>query len=688
MDEFNFSKHSQAFLENDSLGAHVFFQDTTFDYTYRDLISAAINKSGEFENISEELIALKMKSSYLLFVHLLAGLIAKKKCLILSAKEPDASIETLKIKYKFSHLLTDENSKIKSSVIIKTIKEISLDQTAFCILSSGSTAPSKVISLSLNNVAASAESFINYFQMTKAETLLLNLPHHHIGGLMILWRAFFSGGKVSNQIENNFHYISLVPLQLKRWLQDSEKASLLKSCKGILIGGAALDDSLRIKAEELGLKIFETYGMSETCSFVMLNGSPLPNQQIKLSSTHHFLIKGPTLSPDLPLDKEGFYHTKDQGEKLPAGRFKFIGRSDLLFKSAGEMIDPLSLETIIKNIPWIKDAVVVPISHPTWTKASVLIYTMNDSNKKAEDIKNHLEKLVHPHLIPRYFFMGEAAHFSEGMKPKRYDLSQWAQDQYFKTLFNIHYIEKEHSKKLMVVLHGFMEEHTDLLSLVDQNVDCSYLFIDLPGHGKTNIAKFNDRKTIFSELESLIRFYEKDNGLLMYGYSMGGRIAIELAIQIKPKILFLESAHFGLNNSKERQQRLNQDLQLLNNPQLDIINFFNTWYSNPIFGSYKESENFTEEIKKKLSHSPRQWHESLKFFSPGAAETTLQENIQNLKTIRIIGFVGNVDKKYMEHYQEVLKNNLNFKYFIIEGAAHNPHKTHVSDIKNILLGLI
>ncbi len=681
MEDFDFIHYCSEFLKDKSLGDLVFYKDKDQSYTYKDLILSTLSQA----NIhSKDFSALKFKSSYQLFIHLLAGSLTKKELIIISEKSPESAVIDLKSQFQFLDVIEDSEIKLNPLLDCSNYK-IDMNRVAFKILSSGTSGPSKSIGLSLNNVYYSAKSIIDFFKINSQATTFLNLPHHHIGGLMILWRAFFSQSSVTTNDTDQYDFISLVPLQLKRFLQDPKKITQLKNCQAVLIGGATLEDQLKSEAQRLQIPLYETYGMSETSSLVMLNGIPLKGQEVKLDSNNHFLIKGPTLSSTVPVDKNGFYHTKDIGLKKVNGCFEFKHRSDLLFKSAGELIDPVLIESTLITLPWIKTALVVSIKHPKWTNAGCLIYQKTDPLKTLDDIKAHLKQKLHPHHIPKYFYEAPIDLIADGMKPKRFELSNWAQEKYFNQLVHYQYIPNQFAKKFMVFFHGFMEDLTDMTPLVDKDLEVAYLFVDLPGHGKTKTSNFKDREEVFLILKNLIQFYQKDRDLLLYGYSMGGRIALELSVlYLKPKTLFLESAYLGLESNDLKASRLVADRKLLTSPDLDLKKFFKTWYENPIFGKYNSSLHYENDVNKKLFFDKNQWQESMEFFSPGASPLLQSEIISKVIDLNILGITGSDDKKYSQHYNQKKEKLHNFLSFEVLNAGHNPHKTHINELKMII----
>lgn len=687
MEHFNFAKFCTHILEDKCLFTLPFYKDQTKTFSYQDLIQNVIAQVEIFNQSPDKFFALKMESSYQLFVHILAGSFAKKDLILISPKEPEAAVLGYQNNMGFTQVITDH--ELGASSNSELLRDVDLNRPAFFILSSGSSGPSKSIGLSLNNVYYSAKSIIDFFEMNSDDTTFLNLPHHHIGGLMILWRAFFSYSSVTKNEDDDYQFISLVPLQLKRFLHLPEKKKKLINCRGVLIGGAPFDPELKAQAFKEKISIYETYGMSETSSLIMLNGIPLEGQSVKLDHENNFLIKGPTLSPNAPVDSEGFFHTKDMGAVDENGVFSFIKRQDVLYKSAGELIDPLFIEEKTKLLPWITQAVVVPIAHPEWTWASALVYQTNDKTKSFENIKTHLRSEMHPHYIPKYFYEAPKELIVDGMKPKRFEISQWAQIKYFQNLIHYLYIPAPKAKKLVVFFHGFMEDHTDMIPLMDSHHDNSYLFIDLPGHGKTNVTAFKSRAHAFSTIASLITFLKKDLELVMYGYSMGGRIALELSTNyLKPNLLILESSHFGLLDTEQKSVRYASDLKLLIDPKINLLEFFTKWYQNPIFIGYNQSHNYHTDIEKKLTHNPSQWQSSLEFFSPGATPLVQADVLNKVADLKIVGIAGSADEKYRNHFIDIKNKLTHFSYHEIPHAGHNPHKTHLSEIKMILRNLI
>lgn len=691
-DTHRFQELFQKYIQSDSTGDLLFFQSESQNITYKKFCQNVYGLSELLKNHSAAFFAIKLNDPVAVYSYVVATLLARKKLVLLSPLEPAAASESHRESLAWDLLIDDHKALQQSQEINLKTAEINIgdldeDYPFLYVLSSGSSGKPKGIGHSLFTLSHSAVALIKILKMKQKEISLLNLPVSHVGGLMIFWRAFFSGGAVSTKLVR-FDYVSLVPLQLERWLQNSEKRLLLKQSKAILIGGAILSKELRQRADSEGLHFFETYGMTETASLVMLNGSPLEGQIIKLNSDHLILIKGPTLAPELSLTKDGFYQTADIGCELADGRIAFVERADINFKSAGELIHASAVETAIKSIHDVKEAVLVAVPHPVWDAAGCLFYECEEGQALTPgSIRESCQTIMHPYQIPKYIF--EHQFSLSTLKPSRFQLKKLAVKKTIVEKFHHQFVSSQQNQiRLVVFLHGFMGDMADLKSLYPESFDhnhTSVLFLDLPGHGKTSCDSFENRKDVFFALSELIRFYADGKDILLYGYSMGGRIALELAACHLPvKKCIVESASFGLLSKDEKEKRLQTDMSLFSKKPFVLDDFFKSWYQNPLFYQYNLTPDYQSDLLIKMKHDFLQWEKSLSFFSQGHG--LLAEELMGLlkkNHLSLVVIAGEKDEKYCDHFQWV-GSQLDIKYFEISESGHNPHKINLSQVISIL----
>jgi O-succinylbenzoic acid--CoA ligase len=210
------------------------------------------------------------------------------------------------------------------------------------------------------------------------------LPLYHVGGLAIVFRCLAAGATVcfpdaGHTTAEAVHecsptHLSLVPTQLYRWLE--EKDFRLNGIRRVLIGGAALPESLRRKAETQGVPVATSYGMTETASQIAAtppgdtpigSGKPLDHAQIRISEQGEILMKGDSMAIgqitesglQSLTDEEGWFHTRDRG-RIEKGILHVEGRMDNQFISGGENIQPETIEGALLEIHGIQEAIVVP----------------------------------------------------------------------------------------------------------------------------------------------------------------------------------------------------------------------------------------------------------------------------------------------------------------------------------------
>jgi long-chain acyl-CoA synthetase len=143
-------------------------------------------------------------------------------------------------------------------------------------------------------------------------------------------------------------------------------------------GGAPLPSDVAEWFADVGVRIFEGYGLTETSPVIGVNtrryyrlgsiGRPLPNLEVKLADDGELLVKGPSVTKGywkLPQEtaaafENGWFKTGDIARIDPDG-FIFITdrKKDLIKTSGGKFIAPQPIENQLKSNVLIAHAAVI-----------------------------------------------------------------------------------------------------------------------------------------------------------------------------------------------------------------------------------------------------------------------------------------------------------------------------------------
>ena len=252
---------------------------------------------------------------------------------------------------------------------------------------SGSTGRPSTIWLPKEEMKRSARRTIDFFGINSGSHLYSCIAPDFIGGKMMLIRGEVSGARFSWEKPSNhplkdygggrIDLISVVPSQLLYMLEHREE---LPEIGAVLVGGAALNEWLRRRVGESGLRVYESYGMTETASHIALRRVGLPQEGF-------IPLEGISISLDargcLTIEIEGWKKitTNDIAEIDPEGRFRILGRADNVIISGGIKIHPEEVEGRLAGV-FDFDVMLTSRAHPKWGEEAVLIAETEPRNEE------------------------------------------------------------------------------------------------------------------------------------------------------------------------------------------------------------------------------------------------------------------------------------------------------------------
>lgn len=153
---------------------------------------------------------------------------------------------------------------------------------------------------------------------------------------------------------------------------------------------------------------------------------------------------------------------------------------------------------------------------------------------------------------------------------------------------------------VLVFLHGFLGSAADWRQVV-QSLDSHFrcITIDLPGHGaSTNLP---DEAYSWDGAVDGIAHTLDEMGVRRFrliGYSMGGRLAMGLALRHRRRVarLVLIGASPGFRREADRIRRIELDRERAEALASDLPAFVRVWYRMPLFASLDERPDVREAL--------------------------------------------------------------------------------------------
>lgn len=311
------------------------------------------------------------------------------------------------------------------------VENVTPDDTATLVYTSGTTGEPKGVILTHRNITANAFSAIEKCGFTENDSVLSYLPLAHMFERTCnYYCVLFAGGSIGyaenlttaaqdaeqvrptvvlavpraiekvyavavkkveessalqkglvnetiknlNELANRKYRGEKIPLGLRircSILNMLVASKFRRLCGGrirlIVSGGAPLNRRIAKTFYVLGYNICEGYGLTETSPVVACNtiddnclgtvGKPLPGVEVRIGPDNEILVRGPNVMKGYynkpvetakAIDKDGWFHTGDQGVFDEHGHLKITGRiKEIIVTSGGKNVAPIPTEAKI-----------------------------------------------------------------------------------------------------------------------------------------------------------------------------------------------------------------------------------------------------------------------------------------------------------------------------------------------------
>ncbi|PAU95694.1 2-succinyl-6-hydroxy-2,4-cyclohexadiene-1-carboxylate synthase [Aliifodinibius salipaludis] len=238
----------------------------------------------------------------------------------------------------------------------------------------------------------------------------------------------------------------------------------------------------------------------------------------------------------------------------------------------------------------------------------------------------------------------------------------------------------------LLMLHGFMGDHRVFDHLIDELCELyNPVTIDLLGHGASSNPSDPSRYNEDNQIKDIVSIIQTKNlsPLFLYGYSMGGRLALKVTLN-SPSLfngLILESTNCGISDSQKRKERQKADGARARQIKEDFEQFLADWSKLNLFKSPLPVDKSLARKYQHIQHdqSPGALAASLNGFGTGSMSPVCHKLSElNLPTL-LLG--GSADEKYQGINQYLADQLPNATFWSIK-AGHRIHLNNPSILTN------
>lgn len=283
------------------------------------------------------------------------------------------------------------------------------DELVSMVLTSGSTGLPRPVGITHRNLIASADRVIQRLDLKTDDRWLTSLSPAHVGGMTLIHRASvvactlvtrprFEASEVASLVDKGeITHASLVPVMLRRLLDERGNRKVPGSLRCLLVGGAPVPPTILDRALALGYPIALTYGLTETTSQVAtatptevrgkpgtvgrpLSGLELRIEQADAGGSGEILVRGPTVATSY-LDDDGWLHTGDIGYMDDEGDLWVTGRKSDRIVTGGVTLEPAEVEAVIVHHPKVREVAIVGSMDAEWGERLVAVVVPEDVSR-------------------------------------------------------------------------------------------------------------------------------------------------------------------------------------------------------------------------------------------------------------------------------------------------------------------
>ena len=311
-------------------------------------------------------------------------------------------------------------------------EKIDPDDLATLIYTSGTTGTPKGVMLTHGNIASNLNVSLDMYEFDKDDLCISFLPLSHVTARHLDYALFNAGmplaycpvidelpkamkevhptlivavprvyEKVYNQVQNKAHGVKRALIQWALKIGAANRETILRGetptslswklanalvfskvreglggrARVFVSGGAPLGKEIATWYADIGIRIHEGYGLTETSPVIALNnpinhrlgtvGKPMPNIEVKIAEDGELLVRGTSVFKgywNMPEEtasvfEDGWFKTGDIASLDPDGYLSITDRKkDLIKTSGGKFIAPQPIENSLKVNQYVAQA--------------------------------------------------------------------------------------------------------------------------------------------------------------------------------------------------------------------------------------------------------------------------------------------------------------------------------------------
>lgn len=405
-------------------------------HTYRDVYSIAGYFQQHFSTDVEEFVCLCVNDRAIIAGALLAAM-TRPVTLVIPYSDSASVLARMHQNHPFSRaIISDPETPLPRGAgpLFPDRREIDAyafdgsfvrhaDSTFVRLFTGGSTNTPRIWSKTIRNLLSEALYHAGKLGASPDDRFVATVPPTHIYGLLFSLltplaasAAVIDGApgyphEIQNAArEHRATVLVSIPLHYKMLAEIQFAPESLR----LALSSAGRLDAADSRAfyRHTGLGITEIFGSTETGGIASrLCRDSMPGFRVldcidwKIEN-HLLAIRSEFISPELPVDPEGYFVTSDRVKPAGPDAFELGGRADRIIKVGGKRVDLDEVCSAITGIPGVKDAAIVAVDSSTGRENEICALVAAEIS--GSEIRRQLRHRIQDYAMPRRIRIADA----------------------------------------------------------------------------------------------------------------------------------------------------------------------------------------------------------------------------------------------------------------------------------------